>query len=36
VEAGLQALRSLRKRGGLDDIFHRAPAKTPSKTPSKR
>jgi hypothetical protein len=28
VEAGLQALRSLRKRGGLDDLFRRAPAKT--------
>jgi hypothetical protein len=31
VEAGLQALRRLRKRGGLDDLFRRAPAKTPSK-----
>jgi hypothetical protein len=27
VEAGLQALRRLRKRGGLDDLFRRAPAK---------
>jgi hypothetical protein len=36
VEAGLQALRGLQKRGGLDDLFDRAPAKTPSKTPSKR
>ena len=27
VEAGLQALRRLRKRGGLEDIFDRAPAK---------
>ena len=27
VEAGLQALRRLRKRGGLEDLFHRAPAK---------
>jgi hypothetical protein len=27
VEAGLQALRRLRKRGGLDDLFHRASAK---------
>jgi hypothetical protein len=27
VEAGLQALRRLGKRGGLNDIFHRAPAK---------
>jgi len=32
VEAGLQALRSLRKRGGLEDLFHRAPAKTLSKS----
>lgn len=31
VEAGLQALSSLRKRGGLDDLFRRAPAKTPQK-----
>ena len=27
VEAGLQALRRLRKRGGLQDLFARAPAK---------
>jgi hypothetical protein len=27
VEAGLQALRRLRKRGGLEDLFGRAPAK---------
>jgi len=27
VETGLQALRSLRKLGGLQDIFGRAPAK---------
>jgi len=27
VEAGLQALRRLRKRGSLDDLFDRAPAK---------
>jgi len=27
VETGLQALRSLRKRGGLEDLFRRAPAK---------
>lgn len=27
VEAGLQALRDLRKRGGLVDVFDRAPAK---------
>jgi len=27
VEAGLQALRRLRKRGGLEDLFDRAPAK---------
>ncbi len=27
VEAGLQALRRLRKRGGLEDVFDRAPAK---------
>jgi hypothetical protein len=26
VEAGLQALRRLRKRGGLEDLFDRAPA----------
>ena len=26
VEAGLQALRRLRKRGGLQDLFDRAPA----------
>ncbi len=26
VEAGLQALRRLRKRGGLVDLFDRAPA----------
>jgi hypothetical protein len=28
VEAGLNALRDLRKLGGLDDIFNRAPAKS--------
>jgi len=33
VEAGLQALRRLRKRGGLDDLFRRAPAKTPPPKP---
>jgi hypothetical protein len=27
VEAGLEALRSLRKLGGLEDVFGRAPAK---------
>ena len=27
VEAGLQALRRLRRRGGLEDLFDRAPAK---------
>ena len=27
VEMGLQALRSLRKLGGLQDVFGRAPAK---------
>jgi hypothetical protein len=27
VEAGLRALRRLRNRGGLKDLFHRAPAK---------
>jgi hypothetical protein len=27
VEAGLRALRRLRKRGGLEDVFNRAPAK---------
>jgi hypothetical protein len=27
VEAGLQALRRLQKRGGLLDLFDRAPAK---------
>jgi hypothetical protein len=27
VEAGLLALRRLRKRGGLEDLFGRAPAK---------
>ena len=27
VEAGLQALRRLQKRGGLQDLFDRAPAK---------
>jgi hypothetical protein len=27
VEAGLQALHRLRKRGGLEDLFGRAPAK---------
>jgi hypothetical protein len=27
VEAGLQALRRLRKRGGMGDLFGRAPAK---------
>lgn len=27
VEAGLHALRRLRKRGGLVDLFDRAPAK---------
>jgi hypothetical protein len=27
VEAGLQALRRLRKRGGVEDLFGRAPAK---------
>jgi hypothetical protein len=27
VEAGLQALRRLRKRGGLVDLFDRVPAK---------
>jgi len=27
VETGLQALRSLRKLGGLQDVFGRAPAK---------
>ena len=27
VEAGLQALRRLRKRGGLEDLFDRVPAK---------
>lgn len=27
VEAGLRALRRLRKRGGLEDAFKRAPAK---------
>ena len=27
VESGLQALRRLRKRGGLEDILDRAPAK---------
>jgi hypothetical protein len=27
VEAGLRALRSLQKRGGIADIFDRAPAK---------
>jgi hypothetical protein len=28
VEAGLNALRDLRKLGGLDDIFNRASAKS--------
>jgi len=27
VEAGLQALRKLRKSGGIQDVFNRAPAK---------
>jgi hypothetical protein len=27
VEAGLQALQDLRKRGGPEDVFGRAPAK---------
>jgi hypothetical protein len=27
VEAGLQALRKLRMRGGIEDVFNRAPAK---------
>jgi hypothetical protein len=27
AESGLQALRNLGKRGGLDDVFNRAPAK---------
>ena len=27
VEAGLRALRKLRKRGGIEDVFNRAPAK---------
>jgi hypothetical protein len=27
IEAGLQALRRLGKRGGLEDIFNRAPPK---------
>ena len=27
VEAGLRALRKLRKSGGIDDVFNRAPAK---------
>ncbi len=27
VEAGLKALRSLRKLGGFEDVFARAPAK---------
>jgi len=27
VEAGLQALQDLRKLGGLEDVFGRAPAK---------
>jgi hypothetical protein len=27
VEAGLQALRKLRKSGGIEDVFNRAPAK---------
>ena len=26
VETGLQALRNLRRRGGLEDVFGRAPA----------
>jgi hypothetical protein len=33
VEAGLQALRRLRKRGGLEDLFRRAPVKTPPPKP---
>lgn len=36
VEAGLQALRGLRMRGGLHDLFRRAPAKTTSKISSKK
>jgi hypothetical protein len=28
VEAGLQALRRLRKRGGLEDLLHHAPPKS--------
>jgi hypothetical protein len=27
IEAGLQALRKLRKSGGIEDVFNRAPAK---------
>jgi len=27
VEAGLRALRKLRKSGGIEDVFNRAPAK---------
>ncbi len=27
AESGLRTLRNLRKRGGLDDVFGRAPAK---------
>jgi hypothetical protein len=27
IEAGLQALRRLGKHGGLEDVFHRVPAK---------
>ena len=27
AEAGLQALRKLRKSGGIEDVFNRAPAK---------
>lgn len=27
VEAGLRALRKLWKRGGIEDVFNRAPAK---------
>jgi hypothetical protein len=27
VEAGLQALRKLRKSSGIEDVFNRAPAK---------
>jgi hypothetical protein len=29
VEAGLQALRRLRKRSDLEDLLHRAPSKSP-------